>query len=337
MTATQARPHLLTRRQLLLAPLLLAACGDRGRTRPLFAAESQPDAYPTTQALHRIDQILDQRTGGEMRLRVYAGGQMGSENDTLEITIFGGLDLNRVNLAPLNPIIPETIVLALPFLFRSVTHLRQALDGVNGRRILDAMSPYELKGMCFYDSGERCFYNTRRPIYTPDDLKGLKIRVPSSDIYVSMIQALGANPTPIPYGEVYSALVQGVVDGAENNWPSYESSRHFEVARFYSLTRHVMAPDVLVASQRSWDRMSSEEQEHLQAATDESVPYMRMLWDQRDAEARSRVLAQGIELVEEVDHEAFASLMLPVWEKFLTTPALLDLSESIGNMETDDG
>lgn len=328
---------MLSRRQLLLAPLLLAGCGDRGqRTRPLFAADSQPDEYPTAQALHAIDRVLDQRTGGEMRLRVYAGGQMGSENDTLEITIFGGLDLNRVNLAPLNPIVPETIVLALPFLFRSVTHLRQSLDGINGRKILDAMSPYGLKGMCFYDSGERCFYNTKRPIHTPDDLKGLKVRVPNSDIYVSMVQAFGANPTPIPYGEVYSALVQGVVDGAENNWPSYESSRHFEVARFYSLTRHLMAPDVLVASQRSWDKMSLEEQEHLQVATDESVPFMRKLWDQRVADSRSRVLQDGIELVEEVDHEAFVRLMVPVWEQFMTTPTLRELSENIRNLETHD-
>ena len=328
---------MLSRRQVLLAPLLLAGCGDRAlQSRPLFAADSQPDEYPTVQALHAIDRRLDQRTGGEMRLRVYAGGQMGSENDTLEITIFGGLDLNRVNLAPLNPIVPETIVLALPFLFRSVTHLRQALDGVNGRKILDAMSPYGLKGMCFYDSGERCFYNTKRAVHTPDDLKGLKVRVPNSDIYVSMVQAFGANPTPIPYGEVYSALVQGVVDGAENNWPSYESSRHFEVARFYSLTRHLMAPDVLVASQRSWDKMSLEEQEHLQAATDESVPYMRQLWDQRVADARSRVLRDGIELVEEVDHEAFARLMVPIWEQFMTTPPLRELSEDIRNLETSD-
>jgi tripartite ATP-independent transporter DctP family solute receptor len=329
---------MLNRRQILLAPLLIAGCGERhgARTRPLFAADAHPDEYPTVQALHAIDRILDERTAGEMRVRVYAGGQMGAEKDTLEITIFGGLDLNRVNLAPLNSIVPETIVLALPFLFRSVAHLRQALDGINGRRILDAMSPYGLKGMCYYDSGERSFYNTKRPIRTPDDLKGMKVRVQNSDIYVSMVQALGANPTPIPYGEVYQALVQGVVDGAENNWPSYESSRHFEVARYFSLTRHVMAPEVLVASQRSWDRLSAEEQLHLQVATDESVPFMRELWDQRVADSRSRVLQDGIELVEDLDHEAFVKRMLPVWGQFMTTPLQRELSEDIMNLETGD-
>lgn len=327
---------MLTRRQVMLAPLLLAGCGDRGETRPLFAADAHPDEYPTVQALHAIDRILDARTNGEMRVRVYAGGQMGAEKDTLEITIFGGLDLNRINLAPLNSIVPETIVLALPFLFRSIPHLRACLDGSTGRRILDAMSVYGLYGMCYYDSGARSFYNTSRPIHTPADLAGLKIRVQNSDIYVAMVQALGANPTPIPYGEVYQALVQGVVDGAENNWPSYESSRHFEVARNYTLTRHVMAPEVLVVSQRSWDAMSREEQAQLTAACLESVPYMRELWDARVEASRSRALASGVQLVDDIDHGAFSSLMLPVWDRFLVTPELRSLADDIINLEVTD-
>jgi tripartite ATP-independent transporter DctP family solute receptor len=329
---------MISRRQMLFAPLLLTACGKRGDSlfRPLFTADAHPDEYPTVQALHEIDRVLDQRTDGEMRLRIYAGGQMGAEKDTLEITIFGGLDLNRVNLAPLNSIVPETIVLALPFLFRSIAHSRAAFDGAAGRKILDAMTPHGMRGMCYYDSGARSFYNTKRPIITPEDMKGLKIRVQNSDNYVSMVQALGANPTPIPYGEVYQALVQGVVDGAENNWPSYESSRHFEVARHYSLTGHVMAPEVLVASQRSWDRMSPEEQTHLQAAVDASVPHMRRLWDARVADSKSRVLADGIELVENVDHAEFVRRMLPMWDQYLTTPTLRQLADDIMNTETDD-
>ncbi|MEQ9561673.1 MAG: TRAP transporter substrate-binding protein [Woeseiaceae bacterium] len=329
---------MISRRQLLFAPLLLTGCGKRDAaiSRPLFTADTHPDEYPTVQALHHIDRVLDQRTNGEMRLRIYAGGQMGAEKDTLEITIFGGLDLNRVNLAPLNSIVPETIVLALPFLFRSIVHSRAAFDGAPGRKILDAMTPHGMRGMCYFDSGARSFYNTKRPIITPDDMKGLKVRVQNSDIYVSMVQALGANPTPIPYGEVYQALVQGVVDGAENNWPSYESSRHFEVARHYSQTGHVMAPEVLVASQRSWDRMSQEEQAHLQAAVDASVPHMRDLWDRRVADSRARVLADGIELVEQVAHEEFVARMLPMWDQYLTTPALRQLADDIMNLETDD-
>jgi tripartite ATP-independent transporter DctP family solute receptor len=326
----------LTRRQLFAAPLLLSGCGrsEVARDRPLFVADAHPAEYPTVQALFAIDRILAERTGGEMRVRVYAGGQLGSEADTLEITIFGGLDMNRVNLAPLNSIVPETIVLALPFLFRDTQHLRQAVDGEPGRRILDALSPHGLKGLCYYDSGGRSFYNTKKPIYTPSDLRGMKIRVQNSDIYVAMVQALGANPTPMPYGEVYQALVQGVVDGAENNWPSYESSRHFEVARHYSLTRHVLAPEVLVASERTWQKLDETQQQHLQAAASESVPVMRALWDQRVNDARRRMLESGIEVVEEVDHDAFVELMLPVWDRFLTTPELRDLAQQIVDFET---
>jgi tripartite ATP-independent transporter DctP family solute receptor len=322
---------MLTRRQILLAPFVLSACTSRSDapTRPLFAADAHPDEYPTVQALHQIDRILDRRTNGEMRVRVYAGAQLGAEKDTLEITVFGGLDLNRINLAPLNSIVPETLVLALPFLFRSVAHLRAALDGAAGRRILDSMLPHGLKGLCYYDSGARSFYNTRRAIHTPRDLAGLKIRVQNSNIYVAMVQALGANPTPIPYGEVYQALLQGVVDGAENNWPSYESSRHFEVARHYSLTRHVLAPEVLVASRRSWEKLPAEQQEHLQAAANESVMYMRDLWDRRVSDARRRVLEDGVQVVDQVDHDAFAERMLPVWDAFLTTPALKAMADDI--------
>jgi tripartite ATP-independent transporter DctP family solute receptor len=321
----------LTRRQLLVAPLLLSACGrsEVARDRPLFVADTHPAEYPTVQALFAIDRILAQRTGGEMRVRVYPGGQLGSEAGTLEITIFGGLDMNRVNLAPLNSIVPETLVLALPFLFRDTQHLRTALDGAPGKKILDAMSPYGLRGLCYYDSGARSFYNTVRPIRTPSDLAGMKIRVQSSDLYVAMVQALGANPTPIPYGEVYQALVQGVVDGAENNWPSYESSRHFEVARHYSLTGHVLAPEVLVASERTWQRLDEQQRQHLQVAVDESVFVMRELWDRRVEDARRRMLEAGIELVEEVDHDAFVERMLPVWDRFLVTTELRDLAQQI--------
>ena len=323
---------MINRRHFLLAPLLLTACGRRDGSRPLFAADSQPEDYPTTQGLYAIDRLLNERTNGEMRVRVYPGGQMGAEEDTLEIAVFGGLDLTRVNLGPLNSIVPETSVLALPFLFRSVAHSRATFDGPIGRRILDAMMPYGLRGMCFYDSGARSFYNTIRPIRSPDDIAGMKIRVMSSDIYVAMVEALGANPTPIPFGEVYQSLVQGVVDGAENNYPSYETTRHFEAAGHYSLTRHVMAPEVLVASRRSWDGMTSEEQDYLQQAAADSVPIMRKLWDARVGVSRQRVIDHGVQVVEDIDHAAFSEKMLPVWDRFVTTPEMQALVDEIVNL-----
>ncbi|MEM8490778.1 MAG: TRAP transporter substrate-binding protein [Pseudomonadota bacterium] len=320
---------MIRRRSFLLAPLLLAACAERKGARPLFAADSQPENYPTTQGLYAIDRILSERTDGEMRVRVYPGGQLGAEKDTLEIAVFGGLDLTRVNLGPLTSIIPEMSVLALPFLFKSIAHARATFDGAVGRRLLDAMLPYGLRGMCFYDSGARSFYNTVRAIHSPDDMAGMKIRVTNSDIYVAMVEALGASPTPIPFGEVYQALIQGVVDGAENNYPSYESTRHYEAATHYSLTRHVMAPEVLVASRRSWEKMTAEEQEYLQAAASDSVPVMRSLWDVRVAQSKQRVLDHGVAIVDDIDQDAFASRMAPVWDRFVSTPEKSVLVEDI--------
>ena len=160
-------------------------------------------------------------------------------------------------------------------------------------------------------------------------MAGMKIRVQNSDIYVAMMQALGANPTPIPFGEVYQSLVQGVVDGAENNYPSYETTRHFEAAGHYSLTRHVMAPEVLVASRRSWDRMTTEEQSYLQQAASDSVPIMRDLWDARVEVSKQRVLDRGVQVVEDVDHAAFSEKMLPVWDRYVVTPEMQALVDEI--------
>lgn len=320
---------MIARRSVLLAPLLLTACSKRKGARPLFAAESQPADYPTTQGLFALDRFLNESTNGEMRIRVYPGGQLGAEKDTLELAVFGGIDITRVNLGPITSIAPLTSVLALPFLFRSISHARATFDGSVGRTILDSLSEHGLRGLCFYDSGARSFYSTQRPIRAPEDMVGMKVRVPNSDIYVQMIRALGANATPIPFGEVYQALVQGVVDGAENNFPSYEGTRHFEAAQFYSLTRHVMAPEVLVASAISWDKMGAEERQFLQEGAARSVPIMRAQWDARVANARHRIAAAGVNIVEDLDRDAFKNAMNPVWERFLVSPKMESLVAQI--------
>lgn len=313
---------MIPRRSILLAPLLLTACSKRRGARPLFAAESQPADYPTTQGLFALDRFLQASTNGEMRIRVYPGGQLGAEKDTLELAVFGGIDLTRVNLGPLTSVAPLTSVLALPFLFTSISHARGVFDGSIGRTVLDSLTEHGLQGLCFYDSGARSFYNTQRPIRTPDDMTGMKVRVPNSDVYVEMIRALGANPTPIPFGEVYQALVQGVVDGAENNFPSYEGTRHYETARYYSLTRHVMAPEVLVASGVSWRKMDVEERQYLQEAALRSVSAMRLQWDARVDAARRRIVEAGVTIIEDLDHDAFARSMAPVWRQFVKSPEM---------------
>lgn len=309
--------------------LALTAC--KQGPRPLFCADMHPPDYPTVKGVQAMAKLLEARSGGEMSIRVYPSGQLGTESASLQITIFGGLDLCRVNIAPLNPIAPETQVLSLPFLFDSVSHARRVFDGAPGRTILDALEPHGLIGLCYYDSGARCFYNTKRPIHTPEDLKGLKVRVQSSDLYVAMVAAAGGSPTPMPPTEVYQALVQGVVDGAENNWPSYESGRHFEVAPYYSLSNHVMAPEVLVMSRRRWEKLGDDQRELVMACARDSVPIMRGLWDERERAAREHVLSKGVE-VNDVQRDLFARRMLPVWQRFVESPAMERLVEDVRNL-----
>ena len=297
---------------------LLGACGMQ-KGRAFLCADTHPEEYPTVQAVKEMGRLLDERTGGRIGIRIYAGGQLGSERDTLEITAFGGLDMNRVNLAPLNAIEPMTVIPSLPFLFRSTAHMRAALDGAPGDELLASLNRHGLVGLCFYDSGERCFYNTKRPIRTPADMAGMKIRVQNSDLYVAMIKALGADATPMSLGEVYQSLVQGVIDGAENNWPSYESGRHFEAAPYYSLTGHVMAPEILVMSLSRWNKLSEEDRQTVRQAARDSVPFMRELWDRRVDESRTRLLAAGVEANEVDDKNQFIDLMRPVWDRFVVT------------------
>lgn len=314
---------------------LLSGCERRGG-RVLTSSDTHPSDYPTVQAVKEMGRLLQSRTDGRLGIHVYAGGQLGAERDTLEITTFGGLDMNRVNLAPLTAIEPMTIVPSLPFLFRSTAHMRRALDGPVGQEILDSLRPHGMVGLCFYDSGERSFYNTKRPVMVPGDLKGLKIRVQNSDLFVAMIKALGADATPMDAGEVYQALVQGVIDGAENNQPSYFTGRHFEAAPFYSLTRHVMAPEILVMSMARWEKLSEEERLLVQQAARETVPFMRTLWDRRVADATDRLNAAGVKINEVADAAAFSALMRPVWDRFVTSPAQKRLVEEVEAM-ADDG
>lgn len=306
----------------------LAGCSPRLGSGLLTSVDTHPVGYPTVEGVRRFGDLLRQRTGGRLDLRIYAGGQLGNERDTLEITTFGGLDFNRVNLAPLNSIEPLTVVAALPFIFETTEHMRRVVDGEIGDEILASLEPHGLIGLCFYDSGARSFYNTRSPIYTPDDMRGLKLRVPGSDIFIEMVRSLGADAVPMPLDEVYQSLAQGVIDGAENNWPSFESGRHFEVARYYSLTRHLLAPEVFVMSKITWDGLAQEDRAIIRQAARDSVPYMRRLWDARVEQSREIVIGSGVE-VNDVDPAPFAEAMTAMWDANITTSAQRALVDRI--------
>lgn len=312
----------------------LPACSDTtSQGRSLWGADAQPPGYPTVLAMEHMAATLREETEGRLDIKLYTGGQLGSERDTIEMTMFGGLDLNRISSAPLNPIAPATLVPALPFIFSSKQHMREAVDGAPGKRILRTLEPHGLKGLCFYDSGARSFYTTKKAIRTPDDLAGMKIRVQNSDLWVAMMDALGANATPMSFSEVFQALVQGVVDGAENNWPSYETTRHFEAAPYYSTTEHVQAPEYLVMSMRRWRRLSDADQETVAKAADNSVAVMREAWDRQVDISRKKVVESGIVLTEITDKASFQDAMKPVYEQFIS-PDLLPLVEEIRSLES---
>lgn len=318
---------MITKRHLIGAVLALAA----GLAQPAVAqsitlrsADIHPDGYPTVEAVKYFGQLLEQRTNGRIRIQVFHSAQLGQEKDTIEQTRFGVIDMNRINMAPFNNLIPETNVPSLPFLFRSVDHMRKVMDGPIGEEILKRFEPHGLVALAFYDSGARSFYNSKRPIKTLADMKGMKIRVQQSDMFIDLVNALGANATPMPFGEVYSALQTGVIDGAENNWPSYESTRHFEVAKFYSLTEHSMSPEVLVMSKRSFDKLSPDDQNILRAAAKESVAKMRDLWDAREKSSEEKVRAAGSQ-VNTVEKQLFIDAMKPVYDKYVKDAKLKDM------------
>ncbi len=321
----------LARRALVAATAFTLAAGMAGSAMALVlkAADTHSDGYPTVEAVKYMGQLLDQWTNGRITIQMFPGRQLGEEKDTIEQTILGAIDLDRVNLAPLNGIVPETAIPALPYIFQSIDQMRRVMDGEIGQEILAAFEEHGMIGLAYYDSGARSFYNTKRPIRTPADMKGLKIRVQNSDLFVSMVSALGANATPMEFGQVYEALKTGVIDGAENNWPSYESTRHFEVAKYYSLDQHSMSPEVLIMSKKTWDKLSEADRALIRKAAALSVPYMRELWDRRVEESKKIVLAAGNEIVEDIDKQPFIDAMAPVYEKFVNTPELKSLVERI--------
>ncbi len=297
----------------------------------LRAADVHVESYPTVVAMRQMNDTLQRESGGRIQIDVYHAGQLGRESDTINLARFAALDIVRVNMAALNNPFPATRILSLPYVFDNVAHMRRSLDGDIGADILRSFSTRGLVGLAFYDSGARCFYNTRHPVRTPEDLKGLKIRVPPSDIFMSLARALGANPTPLSYGEVFSALQSGLIDGAENNWPSFLSSRQFEVARYWSQTEHSYSPEALLMSQSRYLALSSRDRDMVLQAARDSVAPMRAHWDRTEAEARQRVIASGVQEID-VDRQAFRRAAEPMLHQFLQQPELKRLYQRIRDL-----
>jgi tripartite ATP-independent transporter DctP family solute receptor len=290
----------------------------------LTAADVHVDGYPTVEAVRWMGRRIEQETEGRIRLRMYHSGQLGRESDVIDLARFGALDIVRVSFGAVNNPFPLTQVFSLPYVFDSVEHLRRVVDGPVGDAVRASFAKRDLVGLAIYDAGARSFYNTARPVTHPRDLAGLKLRVPPSDSFIQLVRAFGANPTPLPYGEVYSALQTRLIDGAENNWRSFHSSRQFEVAHHWAETQHSRLPEALLLSRRRFDSFSRRDQEIVLSAAHDSVGFMRSLWDKTEAESRARAIASGV-AVTEVDREAFRRAAVPVLEDYLRDPQLLRL------------
>ena len=323
----------LTRRTLGLAGLSglgLASCAPRpsdGRT--IFdAVDVHPGDFPTVTAVRWMGEELGRLTDGRLGIRQYPSGQLGSEDDSIGLARHGAIDICRVAVAALNNAFPETQLLALPYVYRDVAHVRAVVDGAIGTELLNVFEGRGLVGLAYYDAAPRCFYNVHHPVTEPGQLHGLKMRAPQSDIFLDSIRAMGANPTPLSFGAIFSSLQTHLIDGAENNWPAYQSSRQYEVARFWSQTEHSFSPDALLISRASLERLTPADRDLVRDVARRSVQVMRTDWDRREAEAQAAVVAAGVQ-VAEVDKAAFAATVRPVLDKYLSEPRLRALHERI--------
>jgi tripartite ATP-independent transporter DctP family solute receptor len=311
----------------LLAPPATAAA------REFRAADTQSEDYPTVRALQFMARQVEERTAGRHHIRVFHSRQLGEENDTIEQTRVGAIDINRTNVAPIGSLIPSLNALALPFLFRSFDHLHKVLDQDIGRQILAGFERHGFVGLAFYDSGARSIYNSVRPVRALEDLKGLRIRIQQSELMAGMFRALGAEPVELPYGQVNTGLATRLIDGAENNWPSYVTTGHYKLAPYYTLTEHTMSPEVLVMSLRAWEGLSTEDRDIFRDAARQSSLFMRQLWAGLEEQSRQTARSAGNVIIANFRRRPFEEAMSTIYDKVVADPDLRELVERIRQVQ----
>ena len=276
--------------------LALGGCQLDTGVKVIKMGHAQVVSHPVHQAMIFLGKRLEEKSGGKIKVKVYPNQQLGTERELLELLQIGSVGMTKVSAASLEAFSPEISVLGLPYLFRDDAHITQVLEGEIGKELLLSTEKYWLRGLCFYDAGKRSFYSKTKPIATPADLEGLKVRVQESKMAINMVRGMGGSPTPVSYGELYTALQQGIVDAAENNPPSFYNSRHYEVCKYYSIDEHTAIPDVVLVSTKVWSELSPEEQVWLQEAADESAAYQTKLWKEAVEEALREVQKAGVEI-----------------------------------------
>lgn len=281
--------------KLFVVPLIcvgLISCSEIKEQKILYFAHSLPITHPVHKGILEFQTSLNEKSGGKLQLKIFPDAQLGSEREVLELLQIGSVAMTKVSAASMSSFAPEYQVLGIPYLFRSSEHLFNVLEGEIGKEILAGGSEFLLRGLCYYDAGSRSFYAKEKPIESPTDLDGMKIRVMNDKMAVDMVDVLGGSATPMAYGELYTALQQKVVDGAENNIPSFVTSNHYEICKYYSFDEHTMIPDVVVIGTKFWDNLNETEKVWVQEAADESVAAEKKFWKET-VEENMKVLKEA--------------------------------------------
>jgi len=295
----------------------------------LKASDVHAAGYPTVVAVENLGKKLEQATNGRVSVQMYPAMQLGGEKEAIEQAQIGAIAFARVSVGALGPVVDDLNVFNMPYVFRNTAHMQQVIDGPIGQELLDKVtnSGKGLVGLCWMDAGARNFYDTKKPIKTVADLKGLKIRVIGNPMFVDMMNALGGNGVAMGYDQVFSALQTGVVDGAENNPPSFVFDNHYQVAKYYTLTEHLIVPEILVLSRKTWDALSAEDRELVKKFAREAQTEERALWTTYEKQALDKAKASGIEIIEIADKAPFQAAVKPVWDKY--GPRFADLIKRI--------
>jgi tripartite ATP-independent transporter DctP family solute receptor len=290
------------------------------QTKTVFkASDVQPAGYPTVAATENLGKKLEAATNGRLSVQMYPSMQLGGEKETIEQTQIGAIQMLRVSVGSMGPIVDDINVVNMPFLFRNTAHAEKMMDGPIGQELLDKVTSSPNAGLvalCWMDSGARSLYNTKRPIKTIEDVKGLKFRVIGNPIFIDMMNALGGNGVAMGYDQVFSALQTGVVDGAENNPPSYVFSNHYTAAKYFSLTEHLIIPEVLVFSKKAWTQLSADDQSLIKKFAREAQLEERELWNKYQLQAMDKARAAGCQIIEIADKAPFQNAVKPVWDKY---------------------
>lgn len=313
---------------LVISAHILTGCNAISEGRVLKLAHGLDPTHPVSKAMVYMADRCDSISEGRLTIEIYPSGQLGSEQQCVELLQIGSLAITKVSAAVLESFTEEFKALGLPYIFKSKEHSFKVLDGEIGKDLLKSTEPFWIRGLCFYDAGARSFYTIDKPINHPDDLAGLKIRVMKSITAMENVKAQGGSPTPISWGELYTALQSGVVDGAENNPPSLYTSHHYEVCKFYSLNEHTMVPDVLIISKKIWESLNEQEKKWLQQAIDESVIVQRKLWAESEEESLRIVQEHGV-TINYPDKAPFAEKVAHMPEMYKDSPAVYELIQRI--------